>query len=177
MGKTKKEKRICSGVSVNSPEKRCSQSWRKRRKLQWERLAEKKGFEPGMKEWGVTDGDESDCIGITYRRSSRQPSCWEMSRVSAAKLVLATAPHTGQKQLNGTFAARTDCAFSALTLLVGRQEGHPVCRKLSGGVLAWLSVWSAVQTCIWPSWCHYHSLSLASVKSRSVYPSGTSLPG
>jgi len=31
------------------------------------------------------------------------------------------------------------CAFSALTLLVGRQEGHPACKKLSGGVLAWLS--------------------------------------
>ena len=43
------------------------------------------------------------------------------------------------------------CAFSALTLLVGRQEGHPACKKLSGGVLAWLSVWSEVQTCIWPS--------------------------
>jgi len=36
------------------------------------------------------------------------------------------------------------------------------------GVLAWLSVWSEVQTCIWPSWCHCHSLSLASVKSRLV---------
>jgi len=65
-------------------------------------------------------------------------------------------------------------AFSALTLLVGWQEGHPACKKLSGGVLvwlsvwswqeghpackklsggvlAWLSVWSKVQTCIWPS--------------------------
>ena len=40
--------------------------------------------------------------------------------------------------------------FSALTLLVGRQEGHPACKKLSGGVLAWLSVWSEVQTCILP---------------------------
>ena len=39
-------------------------------------------------------------------------------------------------------------AFSALTLFVGRQEEHPACRKLSGGVLAWLSVWSEVQTCI-----------------------------
>jgi len=29
-------------------------------------------------------------------------------------------------------------------LLVGRQEGHPACKKLSGGVLAWLSVWSEV---------------------------------
>ena len=61
-------------------------------------------------------------------------------------------------------------AFSALTLLVGRQEGHPACKKLSGGVLAWLSVWSEVQTCIWPSWCHCHSLSLAPVKSRLVLP-------
>ena len=42
-------------------------------------------------------------------------------------------------------------AFSALTLLVGQQEGHPACKKLSGGVLAWLSVWSEVQTCICPS--------------------------
>jgi len=42
-------------------------------------------------------------------------------------------------------------AFSALTLLVGRQEGHPACKKQSGGVLAWLSVWSKVQTCTWPS--------------------------
>ena len=40
------------------------------------------------------------------------------------------------------------CDNSALTLLVGRQEGHPACKKLSGGVLAWLSVWSEVQTCI-----------------------------
>ena len=30
----------------------------------------------------------------------------------------------------------------SVTLLVGRQEGHPACKKLSGGVLAWLSVWS-----------------------------------
>jgi len=41
-------------------------------------------------------------------------------------------------------------AFSALTLLVGRQEGHPACKKTIGEVLAWLSVWIEVQTCIWP---------------------------
>jgi len=35
-------------------------------------------------------------------------------------------------------------AFSALTLLVGWQEGHPACKKLCYGVLAWLSVWSEV---------------------------------
>jgi len=42
-------------------------------------------------------------------------------------------------------------AFSALTLLVGQQKGHPACKNLSSEVLAWLSVWSEVQTCIWPS--------------------------
>jgi len=30
-----------------------------------------------------------------------------------------------------------------LALLVGRQEGHLACKKLSGGVLVWLSVWNA----------------------------------
>jgi len=48
-------------------------------------------------------------------------------------------------------SAFSACAFSALTLLVGRQEGHAACKKLSSEVLAWLSVWSEVQTCIWPS--------------------------
>jgi len=49
------------------------------------------------------------------------------------------------------FTEARDSAFSALTLLVGRQEEHLACKKLSGEVLAWLSVWSEVQTCIWPS--------------------------
>ena len=53
--------------------------------------------------------------------------------------------------------------------LGGRKGIRPV-KKPSGGVLALLSVWSEVQTCIWPSWCHCHSLSLASVKSRLVLP-------
>jgi len=35
--------------------------------------------------------------------------------------------------------------YSALTLLVGLHEGHPVCKKLSGKMLAWLSVWGEVQ--------------------------------
>jgi len=47
---------------------------------------------------------------------------------------------------NIIYVSITYLAFSALTLLVGRQEGHP-----AGAVLAWLSVWSEVQTCIWPS--------------------------
>ena len=37
--------------------------------------------------------------------------------------------------------------------LGGRKGIRPV-KHLSGGVLVWLSVWSKVQTCICPSWCH-----------------------
>ena len=54
-------------------------------------------------------------------------------------------------------------SFSALSLLVGRQEGHPACKNLSGEVLAWLSVWSKVQIIfIWSSWCHCHPISCSS---------------
>jgi len=52
-----------------------------------------------------------------------------------------------RKQLKVSSAS----AFNALMLFVGQQEGHPACKKQSGGVLAWLSVWSEVLTCIWPS--------------------------
>jgi len=37
-------------------------------------------------------------------------------------------------------------AFSASTMLVGRQEGRPACKKLSGGMLAWLS--GSRKTCL-----------------------------
>jgi len=88
-------------------------------------------------------------------------------------------PHVRQRHGRGRLTSlrsdiwRTVCdtgAFSALTLLVGRQEGHPACKKRSGVVLAWLSVWSKVQTCTQRSWYHCHSHSLASVKSRFVLP-------
>jgi len=72
----------------------------------------------------------------------------------------------------GIMLEKRICAFSALTLLVGLQEGHPVCEKLSGGMMAWLCIWVKVQTCIWPSWCHCHSLSLAPVNPDWLY-----LPG
>ena len=42
-------------------------------------------------------------------------------------------------------------AFNALPLLVGHQEAHPACKKLSDEVLVWLSVWRKVQIfCILP---------------------------
>jgi len=42
-------------------------------------------------------------------------------------------------------------AFSALTQLVGWQEGHLACKKMSGGVLAWLSVWNECRLAYGPA--------------------------
>jgi len=43
-------------------------------------------------------------------------------------------------------------AFSALTVLVGHQEEHQACKKMSENVLLWISVWSEVQMfCTWSS--------------------------
>ena len=53
---------------------------------------------------------------------------------------------------------------------LGSRKGIRPVKNRVVGVLAWLSVWSEVQTCIWPSWCHCHSLSLAPIKSRLVLP-------
>jgi len=53
-------------------------------------------------------------------------------------------------------------------LLGGRKGIWPV-KSWLVGCWAWLSIWSEVQVCIWSSWCHCHSLSLASVKSRLVF--------
>ena len=70
------------------------------------------------------------------------------------------------------------CAFSALTLLVGRQEGHPACKKLSGRVLAWLSVWSELQTCIMSQLMPLPlTVSCFSKIQIGFYLSGTGLPG
>ena len=66
-------------------------------------------------------------------------------------------------------------AFSALTLLVGQQEGHPACKKLSGGMLVWLSVWREVQTCLWPSWCH--CFSKIQIGSTFLVPDHLGSPG
>ena len=47
-------------------------------------------------------------------------------------------------------------------------EGHPACRKLSGGLLPWLSVWSEVQTCIRPADATANCLTIMP-KLRSTY--------
>ena len=74
------------------------------------------------------------------------------------------AVYTGNFWIGLTFITRNVEQFSALTLLVGCQEG-PV--KI---------FWSEVQIAyIWFSWCHCHSIKSASAKSRMVYP-GTDSP-
>ena len=103
----------------------------------------------------------------TIKRWTIHQTCWVWQQTA----VINSCHTTFNIRLDNQHYSSVDrFAFSALTLLVGRQEGHPACKKQSGGVLAWLSVWSKMQTCIWPNWCHCHSLSLASVKSRSVLP-------
>jgi len=49
------------------------------------------------------------------------------------------------------------------------RKGICTVKKLSGEVLAWLSVWGKVQICIWPSCCHCHSLSRAPVNPNWFY--------
>ena len=68
------------------------------------------------------------------------------------------------------FNFKCDCCLCIQCFDAVGWEGHPACKKQSGGVLVWLSVLSKVQTCIWPSGFHCHSLSLALVKSRLVLP-------
>jgi len=73
------------------------------------------------------------------------------TRLLSFILVMVTVPLALIPGLKLSFSASlSHCClpfvvFSALTLLVGRQEGQPACKKLSGGVLVWLSVRSEVQ--------------------------------
>jgi len=54
----------------------------------------------------------------------------------------------------------------AVSWVAGRVSGL---YKTEWWVLAWLSDWGEVQICIWPSWCHCHSLSLAPVNPNRFY--------
>jgi len=62
-------------------------------------------------------------------------------------------------------------------LLVGRQEGHPACKKLSGGVLAWLSDWSGADLHMTQLMPLPITVSCFSKNPDWFYLSGTSSPG
>ena len=122
--------------------------------------------------------DNIDWLDFTFARSTRSiDSTWvdSVDRLDSAENRSTRSIDFKVYSQESTFPLvyYLVTAFCALKLLVGRQKGHPACKKLSGGVLAWLSVWSEVQTCIRPSWCHCHSLSLA---SDWFYLSGTGSP-
>jgi len=73
---------------------------------------------------------------------------WLSVRVSMVWKDLPTrqSPASGIKSCSVThsFAHLSEdaIAFGALTLLVGHQEEHLACEKLSDEVLPWLSVWT-----------------------------------
>ena len=73
-----------------------------------------------------------------------EPQCYTVLSKSLTteplwQLFLQKFPYFLELILAGLWSPfRSLCAFSALT---------PARKKLSGGVLAWLSVWSEVQTC------------------------------
>jgi len=66
-----------------------------------------------------------------------------------------------------------------LKLLVGRQEGHPACKKQSGGMLTWLFVWSDVQIffAYGPSDATATHCLLLQLNPDWFYLSGTGSPG
>jgi len=76
-------------------------------------------------------------------------SCFSEIQIGFTFLVPAHLGSPGKRAVKRVYVSIFS-AFSALTLLVGWQEGHPACKKLSSGMLVWLSVWSEMQTCIWP---------------------------
>jgi len=51
---------------------------------------------------------------------------------------------------------------------LGSRKGIRPVKKLSGEVLAWLSVWGEVQICIWPSWCPTNSVKALAKAVKSV---------
>jgi len=62
--------------------------------------------------------------------------------------------HAHTSSINTRLSLFTKSPFSAPTLLVGRQEGHPACKKLGVGLLVvmiWLELWAS-----YSSSCHHH---------------------
>ena len=98
-------------------------------------------------------------------------SCFSKIQIGVTFLVLAHLGSPGQRAVKRLFV----CLLLSIKPSVlwrcwlGSRKGiRPVKNWV---VECWLGyVWSKVQTCIWPSWCHCHSLSLASAKSRLVLP-------
>jgi len=90
----------------------------------------------------------SELLMTTHNWLSSEPPTFERRQQTFSQMKMFCSLQVSAVTFSGgvgnwitVFSSDTN-AFSALTLLVGRQEGHPAYIKLSGGVLAWLSVWS-----------------------------------
>ena len=103
----------------------------------------------------------SSSVALCRRFTSRS-RCW-ISTTATPRYVRWTARQRSAMVLSFRFIA--NCS-SYLCILFTATEWW----------VAGVVVWSKVQTCIWPSWCHCHSLSLASVKSRWVLTFWYQLP-
>ena len=96
---------------------------------------------------GGTNGRSKHCHGASADHTVIQASACSNSLLREFVVIVIIHSHKNKSTVT------VYCAFSALTLLVGRQEGHPACKKYEwwGAGMVILSVWSEVQTCIWPS--------------------------
>ena len=102
---------------------------------------------------------------------------WLLQMVAGRNVsMLAAAVTTSVGNVHLVSARHSGCNLFVLwrCWLGGRKGIRPV-KKLSGGVLAWLSLWSEVQICIWPSWSRCHSLSLVPVNPDWFYWNGSGL--
>jgi len=65
-------------------------------------------------------------------------------------------------------------AFSALTLLLERQEVYPACKKTEW---SGTGVVICLETCIWPSWCHCHCFSKIQIGFTFLVLAHPGIPG
>ena len=80
------------------------------------------------------------------------------SNASISHITLSTCYWAGKLILTFCSIEVEGCAFSALTLLVGRQEGHPACKNWmwATGMVICLE-WGTMDLLLWSSWCQCHS--------------------
>ena len=97
-----------------------------------------------------------------------------LSEIISSELRVQSTPHFWcLLPMGNAFSAN---ASSDLTLLVGWQEGHPACKKLSGRVLAWLSVWVRCRLAYGPADATTTHCLLLQYNPDWFYLSGTSSP-
>jgi len=84
---------------------------------------------------------QTDRVTVATHHPTQASATAGVGNKITALLIVSEMQMTKLKN-NDTDCAAVFIAFSSLILLVGRQEGHPACSKLSGGMLEWLSVWA-----------------------------------